>query len=40
MWDTKLDWLQLAFNTAQHEATGATPFEDIFPIRAGFTLVE
>jgi transposase InsO family protein len=39
MWDTQLDWLQLAFNTAQHEATGATPFEVIFPFRAGSPLL-
>jgi hypothetical protein len=26
-WDVNLSWLQLAFNTATHEATENTPFE-------------
>jgi hypothetical protein len=32
-------FLQLAFNTAKHEATRATPFEVIFQFRAGYPLL-
>jgi hypothetical protein len=32
-------FLQLAFNTAKHESTRATPFEVMFPIRAGSPLL-
>jgi hypothetical protein len=38
-WDKDLMFLQLAFNTAKHEATRATPFEVIFPFRAGSPLL-
>jgi len=38
-WDQQLYWLQLGFNTAEHEATKATPFEVIFPFRAGSPLL-
>jgi transposase InsO family protein len=38
-WDQNLTWLQLAFNTAKHESTLATPFEIIFPFRAGSPLL-
>jgi hypothetical protein len=38
-WDENLTWLQLAFNTAKHEATQATPFEIIFPFRVGTPLL-
>ncbi|GFG36571.1 hypothetical protein Cfor_06188 [Coptotermes formosanus] len=31
-WDQNLTWLQLAFNTANHKATLATPFEVVFPL--------
>jgi hypothetical protein len=34
-WDEDLMFLQLAFNTAKHEATRATPFEAMFPFLAG-----
>jgi hypothetical protein len=34
-----LDWLQITFNTASHESTGKTPFEIIFPFRAGTPLL-
>jgi transposase InsO family protein len=38
-WDTQLHWLQLAFNTAEHEATKAAPFAVMFPFRAGSPLL-
>jgi hypothetical protein len=38
-WDENLTWLQLAFNTATHEATENTPFEIVFPFRAGSPLL-
>jgi hypothetical protein len=38
-WDVNLDWLQLAFNTASYESRGKTPFEIIFPFRAGVPLL-
>jgi transposase InsO family protein len=38
-WDQNLTWLQLAFNTAEHESTKATPFQVIFPFRAGSPLI-
>jgi hypothetical protein len=38
-WDQNLTWLQLAFNTAKHEATLASPIEIIFPFRAGSPLL-
>ena len=38
-WDKQLYWLQLSFNTAEHEITKATPFEVIFPFRAGSPLL-
>jgi hypothetical protein len=38
-WDRNLCWLQLAFNTATHESTGATPFQVMFPFRAGSPLL-
>ena len=34
-WDQNLTWLQLAFNTAQHESTKAAPFLVIFPFQTG-----
>jgi hypothetical protein len=34
-WDTQLHCLQLAFNTAEHEATKSSPFVVMFPFRAG-----
>ena len=36
---TRNSWLQLAFNTAKNESTKATPFEVIFPFRAGSPLM-
>jgi transposase InsO family protein len=38
-WDEGLMFLQLAFNTAKHESTRATPFEVMFPFRAGSPLL-
>jgi hypothetical protein len=38
-WDQQLPWLQLAFNTAEHESTKSTPFAVIFPFRAGSSLL-
>jgi hypothetical protein len=38
IWDRNLTWLQLAFNTADHESTKATPFAVIFPFRSGSPL--
>jgi hypothetical protein len=38
-WDTQLHWLQLAFNTAEHESTKSSPFVVMFPFRAGSPLV-
>jgi transposase InsO family protein len=38
-WDRNLTWLQLAFNTADHESTKATPFTVIFPFRSGSPLI-
>ena len=38
-WDLQLGWLQLAFNTAEHEATRSTPFGVMFPFRAGSPLL-
>jgi len=38
-WDGQLHWIQLGFNIAEHEATKATPFEIIFPFRAGSPLL-
>jgi hypothetical protein len=37
--DQDLDWLQLAFNTATHESTNSTPFQTLFPFRAGSPVV-
>jgi hypothetical protein len=34
-WDKKLGWLQLAFNTAEHESTRSPHFATIFPFRSG-----
>jgi len=39
MWDQNLTWLQLVFNTAEHESTKATPFRVIFPFRMGSPLI-
>jgi hypothetical protein len=39
MWDQNLTWLQLAFNTAEHESTKAAPFLVIFPFRTGSPLI-
>jgi transposase InsO family protein len=38
-WDKNLSWLQPAFNTATHKYTGATPFQVMFPFRAGSPLL-
>jgi hypothetical protein len=38
-WDQQLPWLQLAFNTAEHESTKSTLFAVIFPFRAGSPLL-
>jgi transposase InsO family protein len=38
-WDQNLSWLQLAFNSAEHESTEATPFAVLFPFRVGSPLV-
>jgi hypothetical protein len=38
-WDQNLTWLQLAFNTAEHESTKATPFQVIIPFRVGSPLI-
>jgi transposase InsO family protein len=38
-WDQNLNWIQLAFNTAEHEATKSTPFATIFPFRSGSPLL-
>jgi transposase InsO family protein len=38
-WNQNLSWLQLTFETAKHESTKATPFEVIFPFRAGSPLM-
>jgi hypothetical protein len=37
-WDTKLVWLQIAFNMAEHEAIKTSPFTVIFPSRANHPL--
>jgi hypothetical protein len=37
-WDENLDWLQVAFNTAVHKSTNNTPFQIMFPFRAGTPL--
>jgi hypothetical protein len=37
-WDHNLTWLQLAFNTAEHESTKAAPFGVMFPFRVGSPL--
>jgi hypothetical protein len=34
-----LTYLQLAFNTAKHEATGATPIKVIFPFHGDMPLL-
>jgi hypothetical protein len=39
IWDTQLSWLQLAFNTAEHESTKSSPFVVMFPFRAGSPLL-
>ena len=38
-WDQNLTWLQLAFNTAEHESTKAAPFVVIFPFRTASPLI-
>jgi transposase InsO family protein len=38
-WDQQLPWLQLAFNTAEHESTKSTPFAVIFPFGSGSPLL-
>jgi hypothetical protein len=38
-WDTQLGWLQLAFNSAEHEATKSPPFVVMFPFRSGSPLL-
>jgi len=39
IWDQNISWLQLAFNSAEHEATKAAPYVVLFPFRAGSTLL-
>jgi transposase InsO family protein len=39
MWDMQLGWLQLAFNSAEHEATKSPPFVVMFPFRSGSPLL-
>jgi hypothetical protein len=39
MWDQNLPWLQLAFNSAEHEATKACPFNVMFPFKCGSPLI-
>jgi hypothetical protein len=39
-WDENFTWLQLAFNTATHDATEHTPFEIVFPFRARSPLLK
>jgi transposase InsO family protein len=34
-WDQQLGWLQLAFNTAEHEFTRGPPFAALFTFRSG-----
>jgi transposase InsO family protein len=38
-WDEGLMFLQLVFNTAKHKSTRTTPFEVMFPFRAGSPLL-
>ena len=38
-WDQQLPWLQLAFNTAEHESTKSAPFAVMFPFRSGSPLL-
>jgi transposase InsO family protein len=38
-WDIQLHWLQLAFNTAEHESTKTSSFVVMFPFCAGSPLV-
>jgi hypothetical protein len=38
-WDQQLPWLQLAFHTAEHEATKSAPFVVMFPFRSGSPLL-
>jgi transposase InsO family protein len=38
-WDQQLTWWQLAFNTAEHEATKSPPFVVMFPFRSGSPLL-
>jgi hypothetical protein len=38
-WDQHVPWLQLAFNTAEHESTKVPPFAVMFPFRASSPLL-
>jgi transposase InsO family protein len=38
-WDQNLVWLQVAFNSAEHEATKTCPFAVVFPFRAASPLL-
>jgi len=38
LWDSQLMWLQLFFNTAEHEDTEVAPFGVMFPFRSGSAL--